>query len=289
MIDFIVNPKSGKGKGRKAIKIISKYCKKCSVEFAIHITAGKGHATKIAKSLCLSGADTVVAVGGDGTFHEVLNGIDDFEKTRIGFVPAGRGNDYARAAKLNLNLKKAVQDIVHGEEIRSDYIQVGSVRCLNVAGTGLDTEVLKRVMGKSGKITYLKSLLYCIKHFEPYKIRITQNGQTHEEDVIMIGVCNGIAIGGGMKLSPNSDPSDGKMETVSIRVPKNGKIMKALVAFLKGKHIGEEYTTVFPADEVNIEPAVPQTVQIDGELYDGLDFSCRIVKSGLKTFRGSAR
>ena len=273
----------------KALKIISAYCKQSFVEFAIHITAGKRHATEIARSLCSSGAETIVAVGGDGTFHEVLNGVDNLEKTRIGFIPAGRGNDYARAAKLNLNLKKALEDIVHGEEIRSDYLQVDKIRCLNVAGTGLDTEVLKRVMGKSGKITYLKSLLYCIKHFEPYKIKITQNGEEHEESVIMIGVCNGIAIGGGMKLSPNSSPCDGKMETVSVRLPKNGKIMKALTGFLKGNHIDKEFTTVFLADEIHIEPTVPQTVQIDGELYDGLDFSCRIVKGGLRTFRGSAK
>ena len=238
-------------------------------------------------SLLSAGTGIVVALGGDGTFHEVLNGIADFEKVRLGFIPAGRGNDYARAAKLSTKPNKALQDILRGDEIRSDYIAVGDKRCLNIAGTGLDTEVLKRVIGKTGKITYLKSLMYCIKHFSPYKMKFTADGVEREEDVIMIGVCNGIAIGGGMKLSPYSVPNDGKMEVISVRVPKDGKIMKALFGFLMGKHIDKEYTTAISCDEIKIVPAEPQTVQIDGELYDGLEFDCKLVKGGIRTFKTS--
>ena len=289
VIDFIINPNSGKGKGKKALGKISRYCRKNSIGFAVHLTDAPGHASKIASEICGRGADTVVAVGGDGTFHEVLNGIPDFEKVRLGFIPAGRGNDYARAAGLHLNTIKALKDVLHGKEVRSDYIAVGDKRCLNIAGTGLDTEVLKRVMGKSGKITYLKSLIYCVHHFKPYDISLKVGDEEVREDVIMIGVCNGIAIGGGMKLSPRSEVNDNKMEVISVRMPKNGKIMKALFGFVKGKHIDKEYTTCRSCDEVTIRPALPQTVQIDGELYDGLEFDCRLVKNGIRTFETSGK
>ncbi len=285
MIDFIINPNSGKGKGKKALDKISRFCKKGSIEYRIHITAGPKHAEHIAKTVCENGADTVVAVGGDGTFHEVLNGIPDPSKVKLGFIPAGRGNDYARAAGLNLDVIKALKDIIRGEEVFSDYIAVSDRRCLNIAGTGLDTEVLKRVMGKSGKITYLKSLIYCVHHFSPYKIAVDANGEHVDEEVIMVGVCNGIAIGGGMRLSPRSNPSDNVMEVVSVRMPKNGKIMKALFGFLKGKHIDKEYTSCRTCDAAKITPAVPQTVQLDGELYDGLPFECTLIKNGIRTFR----
>lgn len=287
MIDFIINAKSGKGRGKKALKIISRLCRKASAEFAVHITNAPLHASEIARNLSENGAETIVAVGGDGTFHEVLNGIADFEKTRLGFIPAGRGNDYARAAKLHTKPAKALKDILNGEEKRSDYIRVGNKRCLNIAGTGLDTEVLKRVIGKTGKITYLKSLMYCVKHFTPYKIKTVSDGTEREDDVIMVGVCNGIAIGGGMKLSPRSVPDDGKMEVVAVRMPKDGKIMKALFGFLKGKHIDKEYTHAFSCDKVKIIPYLPQTVQLDGELYDGLDFDCELAKGAVRTFKTS--
>ena len=287
MIDFIINPNSGKGKGKKALDKITRYCRANSIEFEIHVTTAPKHAAEIAKTVCENGAETVVAVGGDGTFHEVLNGIPDLSKVKLGFIPAGRGNDFARAAGLHLNVINALKDILRDEEVPADYIAVSNKRCLNIAGTGLDTEVLKRVMGKSGKITYLKSLIYCVRHFSPYKMSVTVNGENTDEEVIMVGVCNGIAIGGGMKLSPRSQINDNAMEVVSVRMPKNGKIMKALFGFVKGKHIDKEYTTCRSCDKADIVPATPQTVQIDGELYDGLPFECTLAKNGIRTFRTS--
>ena len=144
-------------------------------------------------------------------------------------------------------------------------------------------------MGKSGKITYLKSLIYCVHHFTPYKMKISINGEETEEEVIMVGVCNGIAIGGGMKLSPRSVINDNKMEVISVRLPKSGNIMKALFGFVKGKHIDKEYTTCRVCDKVTVTPAEPQTVQIDGELYDGMDFKCELIKNGLRTFRTTGK
>ncbi|MCL2797897.1 MAG: hypothetical protein FWD58_07580, partial [Firmicutes bacterium] len=206
----------------------------------------------------------------------------------LGFIPAGRGNDYAKATGLNLDPIKALADILLGEIVYSDYIEVGEMRCLNVCGTGLDVAVLERVAGKSGKITYLRSLIWCIKHFTPYALDVTVNGEKSRHECIMAGVCNGTTFGGGIKLSPLSKTDDGKLDLIIMRLPANGKIMPALFKFQKGKHLEMEYTTHIVCDEVSAvsaDESAPYPIQLDGEIYYGKTLSCRVVKGGLRTFK----
>jgi len=226
-----------------------------------------------------------VAVGGDGTFHEVLNGIKDPLKTSLGLIPAGRGNDFARAANLKLSPIKALKDILKGETAYSDFILVGGRRCLNVCGTGLDTEVLNRVKGKSNKISYLFALRYCLKNYSPYKLKVTVNGVSETFECIMAAVCNGHSFGGGMKLSPLSKSNDGLLNLIVAKTPKDGKIFKALRGFVKGSHIDKEYCIHTECEEVFIESENYNTIQLDGELYEDNKLECKIVKNGLKTFK----
>jgi YegS/Rv2252/BmrU family lipid kinase len=285
MLNFIVNTKSGKGAGFTALKKVIGYCHANDVAYAAHITSRAGHATVLAEQLCSQGAETIVAIGGDGTFHEVLNGVTLTDNFTLGFIPAGLGNDYARAAGLSKDPVRALKAVLRGERVRTDYIRVGGKRCLNVAGTGLDVEVLKHADGDTGRIAYIISLLHCLKCFAPYKLTITANGETADHEVMMIGVCNGSYIGGGMKISPFSDINDGKLNVVAVHVPADGKIMKALPKFLKGKHIDKEYTSHFLCESVKIVPADPLTIQLDGELYTNLDFDCNIETGKLWTFK----
>jgi YegS/Rv2252/BmrU family lipid kinase len=285
MINFIVNSNSGRGRGNKVLKKLCDYCYRHNVAFSAHRTARAGDAAAIAKKLSSDNAGTIAAVGGDGTFFEVLNGVKDPKNTAIGFIPAGRGNDYARTAGLSLNPVKALEQIISGKIVYKDYISVGNKRCLNVAGTGLDVAVLKRVDGRRGKLTYISSLIYCLKHFEPYKLNITVNGVTATHECIMAGVCNGGYIGGGINISPSSKTDDGKIDLVIMRVPKNGKLMNAMITFKMGRHLSKEYTTHIVCDEVSVIGAdIRYPIQIDGEIFDDEPLVCAVVGGGLKTF-----
>ena len=281
MINIIANLKSGKGRGIKNVKKIIKYCLEKNVAYSLHLTNKPGHATEIARDLTENGG-TIVALGGDGTFHEVLNGIVDLENTTLGFIPSGRGNDFSRSLECSLDPIKALEDILRGETRTIDFIQIQDKRCLNIAGTGLDIDVLERVAGRPGKLTYITSLLYCLKHFEPYHIEMTLDGVTTEYDCIMAGVCNGKYFGGNIPLSPLSKIDDGKLDVVAITMPKDGKIMPVVPKFLKGKHIGMDITHHFVCDEVVIKSTKP--VQLDGEIYRDITLDCKVKKGLIKTF-----
>ncbi len=282
MINIIANKTSGKGRGIKNIKKIVEYCSKNGVDYSLHFTHHKGHATEITRSLSQNGG-TIVALGGDGTFHEVLNGIVDLENTTLGFIPSGRGNDFARSLGAKLNPIKALEDILRGETKRIDFIEVDEkLRCLNVCGTGLDVEVLKAVEGKTNSISYILGLLNCLRKFDSYKVKIKINGEEKDFDCIMVGACNGKAFGGNILVSPLSEIDDGVMDVIVITMPKNGKVFPIVPKFIKGKHMDMDITSHFKCDEFEVIADYP--IELDGEIYSENKLKCKLIKGGLKTF-----
>ncbi|MDE7405901.1 MAG: diacylglycerol kinase family lipid kinase [Clostridiales bacterium] len=280
-MDIIANKCSGKGNGEKCLNAVTKYLDEHSVPYSVHLTERTGHGKQLAEELSANGSEVIVALGGDGTFHEVLNGID-FEKSRLGFIPAGRGNDFANGtAAVHLDPIKAIEDIVRGEPKDLDYIQVGDKRCINVGGTGLDVEVLLKTAKSKNKLTYIASLFRCLLHFKPYQVQAEVNGETKDYKCIMLGVCNGTQFGGGIKLSPVSKADDGKMDVIIMTKPKVPTIF-VMPKFVKGKHMKMKCTHHFVCDSIKVTTTAP--IELDGEIYYDLDFDARIVKGGLKTF-----
>ena len=283
MIHFVANIRSGRGRALKNVKKLTDYCIKNEIDYSLHVTHRKGHAIDIARELSKEEGAIIIAVGGDGTFHEVINGIIDFSKVKVGFIPSGRGNDFARAAGFSLDPIKALNDILRGEETYFDYIQVGPVRCLNVGGTGMDVDVLKRVDGSSSKLTYLKSLIGCLSKFDPYPVEVTVNGETKSYNCLLAAICNGTCIGGNMKVSPLSKIDDNMLDLIIVVCP-DANVFPLLPKFLKGKHIYEDWGVHIKCESAKITcNRLP--IQLDGEIYEDLELDCHIVKNGIRTFK----
>lgn len=282
-MEIIANLNSGKGNGKKCVDAIRAHLDERGIAYNVNETAAKGHAEQLAKRLSAEGAQTIVAVGGDGTFHEALNGID-FTRSRLGLVPAGRGNDFAKGTgAAALDPIEAINDVIRGEPTDLDYIQVSDRRCINVVGTGLDVEVLLKTARSHNKLSYVASLFRCLLSYKPYRVKATVNGETKEYDCIMAGVCNGTQIGGGIRLSPISLANDGKLDLIIMEKPKHTPTVFVMPNFVKGKHMNKPYTRHTVCEEVFIETPAP--LQLDGEIYYDLKFDAKIVKGGLKTFK----
>ena len=278
----ITNPGSGGGGGKKTEAVIKTYLDAKGVEYEIAETKAKGHAKELAAGFK---GGTIIAVGGDGTFHEVLNGMDT-EKCRLGFVPSGRGNDFAEAFGLSKKPTAALDTILCGEEVDIDYIKVGeNLRCLNLAGTGLDVSVLEGVENKKDtKFTYIMSLINCIRHFTPYELDVEIGGESTHFSCVMVGVCNGKQFGGGIKISPVSKFDDGKLDVIAMEYPKKG-LMRALWGFVGGKHMDKPYTHHMVCERVRVTSPYGYPIELDGEIYRGPVLDCEVVKGGLKTFK----
>ena len=219
MYDIIFNPVSAKGKSRAALNIVEGVLQSKSIPYTVHETQYQGHAKELAAALSAQPVNLIV-MGGDGTFNEVLNGIENFQNVVLGLIPCGTGNDFVRATTIPSDVQGALDIILRGDKGYVDFIQLGDRRALNCAGAGMDVDTLVRyetIKFFKGKLRYYAALIDVLLHTKFHKLRLTVDGVTQEKSVFLITAANGTCIGGGMPISPNSDPFDGKFDIVTSR------------------------------------------------------------------------
>ena len=293
---IIVNPLSGKGQGKKALRAVETILTGKEIDYEVHMTERAGQATEIARELSQTPDTVIIAMGGDGSNSEVLNGIENFENVTLGFIPCGTGNDFARAARIPTDVTKAIDLILTGETGYTDFMEVNGRRCLNVCGAGMDVDVLVRYATMKhfkGKLKYYASLIDTLLHLRFHKIKLTREDDSEEEhSVFLVSLCNGKYIGGGMPISPDSCATDGIMEAVVVNEIKPSNVLGLLLKFLHGgKHVDMPCTEVIRCKRARVEILDDGKTQIDGEVLDEKVLDCAIVSGKLKTFfpKGKAK
>lgn len=290
MIDFIVNPSAGGEKGKKILKTMNAVQHRLmerGVAYSLHYTAKKGHATLLTDELIKKGATDIVVVGGDGTLHEVINGFSNFDNVNMGIIPCGTGNDFASALGIPFDPEKAVDLIVDGKAKHTDFMQMPGVRGLNVIGTGIDVDVLKRYakLKRKTKFGYTMSLVKTLLKFKYYKFTSVVNEVEEEHHAFIAAIANGYRYGGGIKICPTASATDGMLDFVTIDSMAKLKIIGAFVKLKKGKADKIRQYTHTQAEKVVIKTDGPCTVNVDGELYENIPFEVEIVKNALKVYR----
>ena len=284
---IISNPAAGKTKSGKSLQIVQDVFTESGAAFETHLTERAGDATEIARRLTENGETEIIALGGDGTLHEVLNGLADPSACNFGLIPSGTGNDFAEKIGLPLDADATARIVLKGEVKETDYLEVGGMRCMNVAGVGMDVDVLERCQkGKmKGKLKYFKSLLQSLFSFKGYRVEVQSEEVTETRDVLLAAACNGAQCGGGIRICPAADVADGKLDVVIVDfLGGKWKIIKAFMALLKGKILEYPAAKHFLCDTVKLLPKQDCAMQLDGELYRGVPFDVKL-RRGLKFYR----
>ncbi len=298
---LIINPKASKGKGKKKAKKIGQYFKKRDVNCTIAYTLKEGHAEKLAEAGIANGFRRIIAVGGDGTVNEVLNGImkSGANGIKMGIIPIGRGNDIAWMAKIPRGLHKAADLIIDGDAMGCD---VG--RCFNredgsekyfLNGTGFGFEPMvnfkamtyKRI---NGFLSYIVAFLYCLSNPPAgYDVNIKADENEFSLKTQQISVANGIRMGGGFKMAPMARIDDGAFDLMfPNRVYLGFRLLQLVLSFLRGAQVndGENFTYI-TARHVEIkfkDSAAP--VHSDGEVvsYEGRSFKLDLIPSAIALY-----
>ena len=284
---LISNPVAGKNKSGKAVEKVQALFAARGVQTQVHYTQGRGDATRIARELTEAGEQYIVAMGGDGTLHETLNGLADPATCFLGLIPVGTGNDFAEHAGIPLDVEEAAKLILDGTAKETDYLEVGGKRCMNVAGVGMDVDVLERCSkGKfHGKLKYLTCLLQSVFAFKGYDVEFCLDGEKTEKKILLAATCNGSQFGGGIRICPTASSTDKKMDVVIVDcVVGKFKLISALLTLLKGKILSHPKATHVRCDNFSVSPKTPCPAQLDGELYQDLEFSVKLC-SGLMLYR----
>jgi diacylglycerol kinase (ATP) len=291
---IILNPTAGRGQGSQRREAIEK----AFPHAQIFQTAHSGEATDLAHRAANEGAALVIAAGGDGTLGEVLNGIFGTE-ARLGILPVGTGNDFARTLGIGADWNRAL------ETLRAGMVRTGTVRTvdvgkveiggqsryfLNVAGAGFDSRCAARInehrpkiLAKlSGTTAYIVAVLSELRTYQTAHIRLELDGRVVESQGIMCAIANAQTYGGGMKVAPDADLSDGLFDICLIKDVSAFEFLRAFPGVFAGKHIHHPKVEMFRAAKVKLQCEPPLPVLVDGDILGASPASFEILPDAIE-------
>jgi diacylglycerol kinase (ATP) len=279
-ITVILNPKAGQGTAAKLVGLLSQGFQRRNVRFHMALTSAPGHATELARS---ASGPVVVAVGGDGTINEVVNGLAGTEK-HLGIIPAGSGNDFIKSVNIPANPSLALDRLFNE---RTMGVDIGTVQCyenwpsltgdgtpasrcfINGVGVGFDAEVA----AKTGEIPFLRGiplyLLAVLKTLGPYRspdfeIRIDDFRERARKLLIAVG--NGRCAGGGFYLTPDAKVDDGELDVCLVEDIPIPRILRLMPRVMRGTHHGIQYVNFRRGKEITLTSRDRFYVHADGEI-----------------------
>lgn len=290
MFEIIFNPVAGKNRAAKFRRILETRLRERNIPHRFHETRSPGDAVRLTRRLTEGRADEcdIVAMGGDGTLNEALNGIADPSKARLGIIPCGSGNDFAAVAGIPTAAEGALDVLLNCEPRFTDYLECGGVRAINAIGTGIDVEILRRynrLKLLKGSPGYLAAFLLTLSGFRAKRFSEISEAAPRPHNALIACVGNGRRIGGGIPVCPEAVLDDGLMDIVIVDdIPRRG-IPGSFVRLMKGQILKLPTTTFRRDSRLRLAAEAPMPVQVDGEIYEGLPFDVRVVSGALRVYR----
>ena len=293
----IVNVFAASKKAGSVWKRAAACLEEAGVAYKAEFTGGKYNATELSMKAAARGYRKFIAVGGDGTIHDVLNGIAEYAMSEsevslsdftLSVIPVGSGNDWVKSVGLSADIQQAVASIAAGVTGVQDVVKVSVLADLdfsaeplavsymsNIGGVGLDARVCeivnrKKERGRRGKKLYVSALLYCIRHRVPIRAKVICDGKTiFSGRYLSMAFGVGKYSGGGMRQTPEAVLDDGLLDITIIPDIPIWTIAKEVYKLFTGNFLTIKEVIpakcrevlILPESEADAEPA-----EVDGEV-----------------------
>ncbi|MFP5298729.1 MAG: diacylglycerol/lipid kinase family protein [Actinomycetota bacterium] len=293
---LIVNARAGRGVVSKNLAEICENLDKRELGYEVRMTDGPGHATHIARETLRNGGRFLVAVGGDGTIHEVVNGMIEDDKAVnpeavLGVVAAGTGCDFIKTFGIPPTPSHAVAHLDGNESFPIDigkitYQQDGETRVryfANIAEVGLGAAVVaraERLPRWLGPTVYFFAFWMSIGKHKMTQVKVDLVDRTYEGGLNNLVVANGQFFGGGMKIAPKAAPTDGLLD-VQIEHARKREAIAIMPKVYKGQHI--PHPDIFEAKRVrlSVETERPLPIEADGEVLGQTPATFELLKEAI--------
>lgn len=286
----ILNPHSASGGGRGLRSAVEQAVREGRA--ALALTKAPGDAEALAREAALAGRD-VIAAGGDGTVHEIANGIlSSGASVALGIVPAGNGNDYAcQTLGLPRDYVRALAISLDGAPAAMDAGVVNGRYFVNSLGVGIDANIaaaaerLKRVPLLRGQaLYYAASLSELIFHYDRCpQLTLAADGEPPTNRAYALAAVSlGPTYGGGFQINPGADPRDGLFDLCTIAKPSQMRALRLLPLVEKGQHIHQPEVTRRRVRTLEMEAKRPIFAHLDGEVLSAARFEVRILPGALR-------
>ncbi len=283
-VRVIVNPYAANRRAGKLWPQVERRLRETYPAMQAHLTTRPREATELTRRALLEGCDLILAMGGDGTVNEVINGFFDGEQrlaphTALGFIPSGTGTDFVRSLSLPRDPVSAI-DKLQGSTPRP--ADVGRLRCvsrdgqpvmryfMNIADLGFGGALVDRVNGTTkmlgGFLSFLSGLLFTLTFYDNVRVRVRIDDYLDEEMVVnSVNVANGQYFGGGMWVAPKAKLDDGQFDIVIVGDVTRPEVVKNISRLYRGTLAEHPKVKVFRGRRVEVNSTQEVLLDADGE------------------------
>lgn len=277
MYFFIVNHRSGNGKGLKAWRRIQPLLQQKQIHYQVEFPTSPLNAAVLARELVKeNNLKVLVVVGGDGTVQSIITELVG-SLVPLGIIPAGSGNDIARGLRIPLKPERALEYVLVGTIKKIDLARTGNKSYITIVGMGIDGKVAQTVNGsrykkwfnlfKLGHLSYALSLVQVLFHYVPARILIRLDGREEEfSNVWLVAIANFPNYGGGMMICPGACQTDGILHVCIVHGISRWELIRLFPSVYRGKHILHPAVTVLSAKETEVISDSPLLAHGDGEI-----------------------
>lgn len=278
---YIVNPTSGKGRGKKALSIVANYCNNEKLNHTVIETKYPLHAKQIMESE-INNYSHVISVGGDGTLNEIVNGIRNWNDIILAVLPVGSGNDFSRNLGMSHNIIDSMSIIHNSNKSQISKVDIGNIiyledgsdkikehKFINSLGIGFDAYVgflNQNNKYLSGIFSYLFSVVRALFKYKMIELDIKSGTERIIGERLMLSIGNGITSGGGFYLNPKAIIDDGLLDLSVFDSITRRRLLTALPLALINKLDRIPEAKQFVTEKVELILKTPYYTHCDGEI-----------------------
>lgn len=286
---LLVNPRGGRRRGLALTRRIEPRFANAGASLDVHVTQGPGHATQLARTLDLRGLDGLCLIGGDGTVHEVANGLlqrDDRASIPLGLIPGGTGNSLA------LHLGCATPHDAVGRILAGNVQPLDAVRleledrvthCVNIVGWGevVDINRTAERWRWLGRARYAAATLWHTWRVRPRKTRLTLDDEVIEDAFLFVLACNTRFTGTAMQVAPRAQTADGRFDVIFVRSMSRRRMLRLFRGLADGAFAAQPDVGYRQVRSFRIDGPTQDPLNLDGELKGCSPVSAEVIPGAL--------
>lgn len=285
--DFILitNPISGKGAATATAEQAYQRLTTEGHTGRLEVTTQSGDANRIAREAIENGLHWIIACGGDGTIHEVVNAIAEKPEVVLGILPCGKGNDFAEAVKISTKPAEAIEVLLNGVTRQVDLGKIGDHYFDTIVTCGYDAEVSRRVTEEgapfSGTASYVYTAITTLFSYRSPVVRLQGDFGSYDGEILLTATGITSSYGGGMKIVPEAIIDDGLFDVCVIKPVPRRTVLRLLVTLFWGGHAGHPAVQMHRTKSLTIEADPPILLYADGERICYTPATVEIIERGL--------
>lgn len=289
-VTLVVNPAAGHGRAGRLVGPVAARLRDAGVRLTVEASTDYDHAFRLCRDAVRGGVDALAVLGGDGMVHAGLSACA-WTDVPLGIVPAGTGNDFARSAGIPGRWRPAVDAIAAGHTRRVDLMTVegdlnegNSALVGSALSTGFDEVVAARAASLPLHLagpSYAYAVFAELRRFRPFHYRLTVDGQVRELEAMLVAVANAGTIGGGIRIAPDFDLTDGLLDVTIVHPVRTGTLLRLFPRLYTGSFVHHPAIERFRTPAVTVD-GTDLFGSADGEPLGRVPLACAAAPGALQ-------